>query len=92
MCAKPMFLLLIAIGCGLVASVSVSQFMEKSGKGRGLPLEMVKIFVAATEISSGEKLQAENVKLVEWPKERVPEGTSRPLRNSLKSSAGPGCI
>ncbi len=73
--AKPMVLFMIALGCGLVASVSVSQYMEASNKARGLPLDMLKIYVAAVDVNIGDKLDAQNVKLTEWPKDRVPEGS-----------------
>jgi len=72
--AKNMMLFVIALGCGLVASIGVSQYMERaSGEGKS-EIETAKIFVAVTDINIGEKLDAQNVKLEEWPKNRVPEG------------------
>ncbi len=72
--AKNMMLFVIAVGCGLVASIGVSQYMERaSGAGKNA-VETAKIFVAVTDINIGEKLDAQNVKLEEWPKDRVPEG------------------
>ena len=72
--AKNMMLFVIAVGCGLVASIGVSQYMERAaGAGQG-EVETAKIFVATTDVSQGQKLDATNVKLEEWPKDRVPEG------------------
>jgi len=70
--AKSLILFVIAVGCGLAASIGVSQYMENAAGGPGV--ETVKIFVAMTDISIGEKLDAQTVKLEEWPKDRVPEG------------------
>jgi pilus assembly protein CpaB len=69
---KTLILFFVAIGCGLVASIGVSQYMERAGGG--VALETVKVFVATTEINIGEKLDDKNIKLEEWPKDRVPEG------------------
>ncbi|MDA1054047.1 MAG: Flp pilus assembly protein CpaB [Planctomycetota bacterium] len=71
--AKSLVLFVIAVGCGLAASIGVSQYMENAG-GRGGQAEMAKILVAMADINIGEKLDAQTVKLEEWPKDRVPEG------------------
>lgn len=70
--AKTLVLVLIAMVCGLAATMGISQFMEQQGAGR--PVETVKIFVAATDIDIGAALNAQNVKLEEWPRDRVPDG------------------
>jgi len=72
--AKNMMLFVIAVGCGLVASIGVSQYMERASGAGTTEIETAKIFVAITEVGPGEKLDAQNVKLEEWPKDRVPEG------------------
>jgi pilus assembly protein CpaB len=71
-----MILFVIAVGCGLVASIGVSQYME-TGTGAAVPTD--KIFVAVSDINIGEKLDAQNVKLEEWPRDKVPEGAIRTL-------------
>lgn len=70
--AKTLVLVLIAMVCGLVATMGISRVMEQQGTQR--PIETVKIFVAATDIDIGAALTSQNVKLEEWPKDRVPEG------------------
>ena len=72
--AKNMMLFVVAVGCGLVASIGVSQYMERASSSGNGKVETAKIFVAITDVSVGEKLDAQNVKLEEWPKDRVPEG------------------
>jgi pilus assembly protein CpaB len=73
--AKSMVLILIALGCGLVASIGISQVMDRgSQQGGVVETETQRILVALTNIDIGEKLNAQNVKLEEWPKDRIPEG------------------
>jgi pilus assembly protein CpaB len=72
---KSLILIVIALGCGLVASIGISQVMT-SGSGSG-NVEMEKILVALNDIDIGTKLDAQNVKLEEWPKAKVPEGAVR---------------
>jgi pilus assembly protein CpaB len=72
--AKKMMLLVVAVGCGLVASIGVSQYMENASGSGTHEVETIKIFVAITDVGVGEKLDAQNVMLEEWPKDRVPEG------------------
>ncbi|MBI2481921.1 MAG: Flp pilus assembly protein CpaB [Planctomycetia bacterium] len=71
--AKSLVLFVIAVGCGLAASIGVSQYMENAS-GSALQVESAKILVALVDINIGEKLDARTVKLEEWPKDRVPEG------------------
>ena len=70
---KSMMLILVAIGCGLVASVGISQVMEQSSKG-GSREETVPILVALADIDINDKLDSKNVGLEQWPKNRVPAG------------------
>lgn len=71
--AKSMVLLLIAGVCGLVASIGISQVIERR-QGHTQTVEMGELFVAIHDIDIGAKLDATNVKLDKWPKDRIPEG------------------
>jgi len=73
---KSLILIFIALGCGLVASIGISQVMNREGGGG---LEMEQILVALMDIDIGTKLDAQNVKLEDWPKAKVPEGAVRKL-------------
>jgi pilus assembly protein CpaB len=68
-------LLVLALGCGLVASIGITQVMAKKDsdapKSQG---ETETIFVALTDIGQGDVLNSQVLKLEEWPKDKVPVG------------------
>jgi len=74
--AKSVFLLMLALGCGLVASIGITQVMAKrNSEPAGPTTEMTSIFVAMEDIPMGEPINARMIKLEEWPKDKIPEGT-----------------
>ena len=75
---KSLILIFIALGCGLVASIGISQVMNRDGGGG---LEMEQILVALADIDIGTKLDAQNVKLEDWPKAKIPDGAVRRLED-----------
>src|SRR2546421_3874813 len=75
---KSLILIFIALGCGLVASIGISQVMNRDA---GPSLEMDQILVALADIDIGSKLDAQNVKLEDWPKAKIPEGAVRKLED-----------
>ena len=77
---KTLILFFVAIGCGLVASIGVSQYMEKARNSGAAPIDTLKVYVASTEVNIGDKLDDKNIKLEEWPKDRVPEGAVSELK------------
>ncbi len=84
--AKSMVLILIALGCGLVASIGISQVMDRGSRDDKAPAaETQRILVAMGNIDINAKLTAQNVKLEEWPKDRVPPGAVTSLEE-LKES------
>lgn len=77
---KSLILIFIALGCGLVASIGISQVMEgKKGGGAVAVVETEPILVALDVIDSGAKLDSQMVKLEDWPRSKVPEGAIRSL-------------
>ncbi len=70
---KSIVLVLLAVGCGLVASIGVSQFLEARGKPADQGDKQA-VFVALTDIAPNEEFTAQNIKLEEWPKNIVPAG------------------
>ncbi|MGA2061628.1 MAG: Flp pilus assembly protein CpaB [Thermoguttaceae bacterium] len=73
--AKSMALLMLALGCGLVASIGITQVMAKRNNEPSGPVaDTVPIFVAAKDISLGEPLSVAMVKQEPWPKDKVPPG------------------
>ncbi|HUY91772.1 MAG TPA: Flp pilus assembly protein CpaB [Pirellulales bacterium] len=78
---KSIVLLILALGCGLVASIGINQVMANrhAVAARGAA-ETTPIFVALGEIGIGDPLTAEMLKLEEWPKEKVPAGAVSDLQ------------
>jgi pilus assembly protein CpaB len=70
--AKSVLLLLIALGCGIVASVAVSQVVLDQ-KNRG-EVQTMGILVVAKDLSAATKIPPDAFKLEQWPIERVPIG------------------
>lgn len=76
---KSMILIVIALGCGLIASIGISQVMERRAMEVAVAVPTESIYVALTDIPLGETLTAQMVKLEGWPKDKVPEGAVRKL-------------
>ena len=72
--AKSIILLVVALGCGMVAAVAVSKTVLDKGPAPKSEEASVEIFVAVKDILTAQKISAENVKLEKWPKSRLPEG------------------
>ena len=72
---KSLALLVLALGCGLVASIGVTQVIANRQTDQAAPsAETQSIFVALDDIPLGVPLTAQVLKLEPWPKDRVPEG------------------
>ncbi len=73
--AKSMALLMLALGCGLVASIGITQVMAKRNLEPSGPVaDTLPIIVADKEIPLGESLSASMLKQEPWPKDRIPQG------------------
>ncbi|MEX2111626.1 MAG: Flp pilus assembly protein CpaB, partial [Pirellulales bacterium] len=71
--SKSIVLLAVALGCGLIASIGISQLMDVRNQG-GDSGERQPVFVAMADINAADELTAQNIKLEEWPKAIVPAG------------------
>ena len=72
---KSVLLLMLALGCGLVASIGITQVMAKRNSSPQAPAaEMAAIFVAMEDIPMGDLVTAQMLKLEEWPEDKVPPG------------------
>lgn len=72
---KSLALLMLALGCGLVASIGITQVMAKRNAPSAAPAgETESIFVAMKDIGLGEILTAQDLRLEPWPKDKVPPG------------------
>lgn len=73
--AKSLALLSLALGCGLVASIGITQVMAKRSTP-SVPMGVTEnIYVAARDIPLNEVLTAQLLKLEQWPKDKVPPGS-----------------
>ncbi len=71
--AKSLVLLVVALGCGMVAAVAVSKAVMDQGAGQ--PAEAtVEIYVAKRNLEGSQKLTSEDFTLERWPQSRLPEG------------------
>jgi pilus assembly protein CpaB len=70
---KSLVLLMLALGCGLVASIGISQVMQRNAD-QGPAEETGPVWVAMADIKSGDQLSPQNLKLEQWPKEKIPPG------------------
>jgi pilus assembly protein CpaB len=70
---KSLILLALALGCGLVASIGISQVMDRNSKP-GAKMETVPIYVALHNINLGDPIDKKMISLQEWPKDKVPHG------------------
>jgi pilus assembly protein CpaB len=68
-----LILLALALGCGLVASIGISQVLDRN-RAVEPATETVDVFVAAVDIPFGDVIKPEMVKLEPWPKGKAPTG------------------
>jgi pilus assembly protein CpaB len=69
---KSLVLLGLALGCGLVASIGISQVLD--GNNKPAAVETSPIYVALQNVNVGDPLTDKMVSLEEWPKDKVPIG------------------
>jgi len=81
---KSLILIAIALGCGLVASIGISQVMDSRANNNGpAAMETAKILVAAYEVNVGEIIEAGMLKVEEWPRDKIPEGATTKLEEAV---------
>ena len=87
---KSLILLLLALGCGLVAAIGINQVLANRPVQQAADTgEMVPIFVALTDIGMGDPLSPEVLKLEDWPKSKVPNGVLADLAD-VEGRRAPG--
>jgi Flp pilus assembly protein CpaB len=78
--SKSGILLIVALGCGMVASVGISQVVAER-QASDNQIQLVEILVATRDIDVQEKITADNIRLEKWPKDRLPEGAITKLED-----------
>lgn len=67
---KSIVLLMLALGCGLVATVGINSVMANRDAAPA-GVEMVPIYVAAVEINLNDPVTKERIKLENWPADKI---------------------
>ena len=70
--SKTVILLVLALGCGLVASIGISQILQRQDQGPAG--DTAPVWVVMTDIKRSDLLTMQNLKLEQWPKEKIPPG------------------
>ena len=76
---KSLILLALAGGCGIVASIGISQVLD--GNRGPSSIETQPIYVALHNINLGDPIDASMVSLQEWPKDKIPPGAISQLED-----------
>jgi pilus assembly protein CpaB len=72
---KSLALLLLALGCGLVASLGFMEVISRrNAESTTAAGDTQSVYVALTDIGLGDLLTAQVLKLEQWPKDKVPTG------------------
>jgi pilus assembly protein CpaB len=77
---KSLMLLGLALGCGLVASIGISQVMDRNSSGQA-KIDTVPIYVAVKNINLGDPIDSAVLSLQEWPKDKIPHGAISKLED-----------
>ncbi len=85
---KSLMLLLLALGCGLVASIGISQVIESRNRAAQPAVEKEPIYVATQDIKVNQPLTPQIVTLEEWPKEKIPADAIRDLKEIQGQRSG----
>jgi len=73
---KSILLLALALGCGLVAAIGLNQVMAKKNVEPVVTTgDTEPVFVAIEDVPAGEVVTPQMIKLEQWPKDKIPEGT-----------------
>jgi pilus assembly protein CpaB len=76
---KSLLLLALALGCGLIASIGISQVMDR--KDDSQTYETEEIYVAKHDINVGDEITAESVNLEAWPADKIHPDAIRELES-----------
>ena len=85
---KSLMLLMLALGCGLVASIGISQVIESRNRAAQPAMEKEPIYVATQDIKVNQPLTPLLLTLEEWPKEKVPADAIRDLKEIQGQRSG----
>ena len=82
---KSLILLCLALGCGLVASIGISQVMDRNKQPGS---DMQEIVVVIADIKPYDPLKPDtNIKMESWPKEKIPANAITNLQDIAEARA-----
>jgi pilus assembly protein CpaB len=80
---KSLALLLLALGCGLVASIGITQMLSsRNADSSAATGDTQPVYVAVNDVALGDLLTAQMLKLEQWPKGKVPAGAIARLEDA----------
>jgi Flp pilus assembly protein CpaB len=82
---KSLVLLLLALGCGLIASIGISQVIDRGNQQEVVTEEMVDVVVAIADLKAGEKITPEKIALDKRPKSQVLEGAFNSIQTAQEN-------
>ena len=93
--AKSLVLLILALGCGLVASIGINQYLSaRSDTPAETPEGTVLVLVANQEIPKSMKIDESMIRLEHWPEASAPGGsindTALAVGRAVKQTVFPG--
>ncbi|MBX9788252.1 MAG: Flp pilus assembly protein CpaB [Pirellulales bacterium] len=71
----------LALACGTIAAIGINQVLASRSQPLAADGPTQSIFVATTDVGMGTQLNAENVKLEPWPRDKVPAGAITKLED-----------
>lgn len=78
---KSLILLVLALGCGLIAAIGINQVLANRDSKPKPDGPTDRILVVMADVNPGEEITAAAVKMEDWPKDKVPEGAITDLQD-----------
>jgi pilus assembly protein CpaB len=78
---KSIILLVLALGCGLVASIGINRVMANRGAPVVVSGDTQPICVVTKDVNMNDRLTADDVKLEQWPVGKIPLGALTKLED-----------
>ena len=80
--SKSLIMLVVALACGVVASIGITKVMANRSTATVVQeVETQPVFVVKEDIPLGNVLSSEKLRLEQWPKGKVPEGVLSTLED-----------
>ena len=91
---QTLLLLVVAVGCGLIAMVMTNRLLTPTEQAPAT--NTVKVLVAKSDLQQGTRLNEQMIELKDWPNDQVPEGAFSDLKEienrALRYGLGKGTV